>query len=491
MRKAMAGMSGGRGGGRLKPRLEASSTKAACAASSSTKDELKTVGFLMSTRKKATFPATFSNREGNQPCLNRGRAGGLCGQGPLGAALAARHLADNISLPFACLSTRPTVRRSRILFVLPAILALSVLLAGCGAPGTIHGGGTLAPVSSNTPTPAPLPPVKFPQDEAPHQDMTEWWYYTGHLHGTDAQGKAHTYGFELTFFQTLRGSLSPYYAAHFAISDITVGQFHYDQREGFLPSSVIPAPGSTNGFNLALGGWTMRGLNGHDQLSASTADYSIALNLTDQLPHAILHNGNGIISYGASGFSYYYSRPLMAVTGVINDHGTAITVTGQAWMDHQWGNFLSLAGAGWDWFSIQLSNHTEYMLYVIRDSAKRPVSVFGTAVAADGSAQEIASSAIQTQATGSWTSPVTGGVYPSGWKVTLSGSSAVEQAMLSLTPLLKDQELVTAQSTGVAYWEGAVAISGQAAGQAVTGEGYVELTGYAQVPSGSQGGALP
>jgi predicted secreted hydrolase len=492
MRKDLTGMSGGRGGGRLKPCPEASVTKAVYVASSSTKDGLKTVGLLMFTRKKAPFSATFSNGKSNQPCLNRDRAGGLCSQGSLGAASAARPLADNISLPFACPSTRPFVRRFGILFALPAFLAVTIaLLAGCGAPGTIHGGGTLAPVSSSTPTTAPLPPVRFPQDEAPHQDMTEWWYYTGHLHGTDAQGKTHIYGFELTFFQTLRGSLSPYYAAHFAISDITSGQFYYDQREGFLPSSVIPAHGSTNGFNLTLGGWTMRGLNGHDQLAASLPGYSIALSLTDQLPHAILHGGNGIISYGASGFSYYYSRPLMAVTGTINDHGTTITVTGQAWMDHQWGNFLSLAGAGWDWYSIQLSNHTEYMLYVIRDSAKRPVSVFGTAVAADGSAHEITASAIQTQATGSWKSPVTGGVYPSGWRVMLSGSSPLEQVSLTLTPLLKDQELVTAQSTGVAYWEGAVAISGQAAGQSVTGEGYVELTGYAQVPSGSNGGIVP
>jgi len=43
----------------------------------------------------------------------------------------------------------------------------------------------------------------------------------------------------------------------------------------------------------------------------------------------------------------------------------------------------------------------------------------------------------------------------------------------------------------VAYWEGAVAISGTAAGKPVAGEGYVELTGYANVPSSSQGAATP
>ena len=108
------------------------------------------------------------------------------------------------------------------------------------------------------------------------------------------------------------------------------------------------------------------------------------------------------------------------------------------------------------------------MLYVIRDAQKRPVATFGTAVAPDGVASEIPPQQIQSQATGSWTSPVTGGVYPSGWQVSLP-----DQVSLTLTPLLKDQELVTARSTGVAYWEGAIGVSGMAASKPVAGEGYV------------------
>ena len=54
-------------------------------------------------------------------------------------------------------------------------------------------------------------------------------------------------------------------------------------------------------------------------------------------------------------------------------------------------------------------------------------------------------------------------------------------ASLTLIPLLKNQELVTLQSTGNVYWEGAVAVEGQSNGQAVSGQGYVELTGYAML----------
>ena len=367
-----------------------------------------------------------------------------------------------------------------------AVAALLVLLlAGCGVPGTIPQGKPLR-AAAPTPTAAPLPPIQFPQDEAPHHDLTEWWYYTGHLHGSDPTGRAHEYGFELVFFQTLRGPFSPFYAAHFAVSDITAGQFHYDQRAGFASASAIPPAGSTNGFDVALGGWSVRGLGGHDALRADMPDYTIGLALSSDLPPA-LEGGNGLITYGMAGFSYYYSRPLMHVTGTLTDHGAAIPVSGQAWMDHQWGNFVSLAGAGWDWYSIQLDDGTQDMLYVIRDAQKRPVSTVGTAIAADGSTREIPAAGIAIQSTGSWTSPHTGGVYPSGWRVTLPAQGLT----LTLTPLLRDQELVTSQSTGVAYWEGAVRVTGMHDGRAIAGQGYVELTGYASISSAGAGATVP
>ncbi|HEX6542152.1 MAG TPA: lipocalin family protein [Ktedonobacterales bacterium] len=367
--------------------------------------------------------------------------------------------------------------------LLPLLLLLALaLLSGCGLPGTISAGGSLPPTKP-APMATPLPPVQFPQDEAPHTNLTEWWYYTGHFHSASG----HEYGFELTFFQTLRGSLAPYYAAHYAISDISRGQFHYDQQVGFGSPSSIPPAGSTQGFHLTLNGWMMTGLNGHDQLQATMPDYTIDLKLADALPHPVLHGGNGLITYGTAGYSYYYSRPLLMVRGTVEDHGTPVTVTGQAWMDHQWGNFLTLAGSGWDWYSIQLANHTEYMLYVIRDSQKRPLSTVGTYVAPDGTAHEIPAADVRFEVLGHWTSPHTGGVYPSSWRVTISNPAV----SLTLTPALRDQELVTAQSTGVAYWEGAVRITGKANGAAVTGQGYVELTGYAATPPGGGQSGTP
>jgi predicted secreted hydrolase len=42
----------------------------------------------------------------------------------------------------------------------------------------------------------------------------------------------------------------------------------------------------------------------------------------------------------------------MAVAGTILDRGRSRPVGGVAWMDHQWGDFITLLGGGWDWFSV-------------------------------------------------------------------------------------------------------------------------------------------
>ncbi len=351
---------------------------------------------------------------------------------------------------------------------------LALLLTSCGFPGVVASSAQLPAVSQQQ-TALQLPPVRFPQDEAAHRDLTEWWYYTGHLNATEPNGQVHRYGFEFVIFQALRSDLPPVYAAHFAISDITGGQFHYAQQVATEPNADIPNGTSTAGFNEQVGNWSMQGVNGSDHLVAAMPNYALDLHLQGLKP-AVLHNGNGLITYGLGGFSYYYSRPLMAVSGTLVDHNQPVQITGQAWMDHQWGNFLSLTGGGWDWYSIQLNNNTQMMLYFIRDASGNVISTYAGYIDANNTDHLIPASSLHSTVLGHWTSPVTGATYPSGWQLQVNDPQL--HASLTLTPQLKDQELVVYQSTGNSYWEGAVSIQGQAGGKAIQGEGYVELTGY-------------
>ncbi len=354
-------------------------------------------------------------------------------------------------------------------------LFLSLILSSCTVPGIVSTTAQLPAVGA-TPQATPLPPIRFPEDEAAHRDLTEWWYYTGHMNATTPDGKSHHYGFELVFFQALRSDLPPVYAAHFAISDVTRGQFRFDQRRLLEPNAIIPNGTSTTGINISIGDWSVHGLNGLDHLTATMPDYTVHIDLHGLKP-AILHNGNGLITYGLGGFSYYYSRTRMALSGTLIDHSQSVSVTGEAWMDHQWGNFLTLGGGGWDWFSIQLKNDTEMMLYLIRNASGQVISTYISLIDTNANDHLLSARALQVQVLNHWTSPVTHATYPSGWHLEINDPQL--RASLTLTPELKDQELTAYQSTGNSYWEGAVSIQGQSADQAVQGEGYVELTGYA------------
>ncbi|MGZ8833237.1 MAG: lipocalin family protein, partial [Thermoanaerobaculia bacterium] len=73
-----------------------------------------------------------------------------------------------------------------------------------------------------------------------------------------------------------------------------------------------------------------------------------------------------------------------------------------------------------------------------------------------------------------WKSPRSGATYPMGWTVSVPSL----RLTLRLDPLLEDQELMTPGSTRVTYWEGAVEVNGSFGNVSVSGDGYVEMTGY-------------
>ena len=110
----------------------------------------------------------------------------------------------------------------------------------------------------------------------------------------------------------------------------------------------------------------------------------------------------------------------------------------------------------------------------MRDGGASPYSA-GTFVDASGRATPIAWPDVTIAPRTTWTSPRTKAAYPAVWSVAVR-SVGLEA---TVTPLLADQELVTAKSTGVTYWEGACAVSGTRGGRPIGGRAYVEMTGYA------------
>jgi predicted secreted hydrolase len=306
--------------------------------------------------------------------------------------------------------------------------------------------------------------VRIPQDEAPHADPEEWWYFTGHLWGKDPSGHLRCYGFEYTTFQLLDVAPVPVYFGNVAITDLNTGTFQY----GFEVDSY-DVPQTPNSFAVHTGDWSMSGGSGRDTMHFGIPGYTVDLQMKTT-EKAALHGDNGQIPFGPLGSSKYYSWTSLLTGGTLVDHGVPITVSGLSWMDHQWGAFDFSTGAGWDWFSVQLSNGNQYMLYFIRDASGAIVERLGTQIDKTGKTTKLSPSSFNETTLGSWTSPATGITYSSGWRVTVPGG------FLNISPRQLDQEVNLIDTPqGNAYWEGDSAVSGVINGKPVVGTGYTEI----------------
>ena len=328
----------------------------------------------------------------------------------------------------------------------------------------------------------------FPREHGSHEEFrTEWWYYTGHL--TTTHGRR--FGYELTFFRRgidhehVRSNPSLWairhlYLAHFALSDHARTRFRYAEK---VSRAGLGKAGADPGrLRVWIDQWSAEadasGLGPH-RLKAATDQFAIDLSLTPEKP-PVIHGRDGVSRKGAAPeqASHYYSLTRLDTLGSIMVDGQREAVTGISWMDHEFGSGdLSEDQVGWDWFSVQLENRTELMYYRLRraDGSADPASS-GTLVFSDGRSQLLSADDLRVDTLEYWTSRATGAQYPSRWRLSVPSLGL----SLELAPYLSDQELVTRRSTQVTYWEGAVQVRGHLREQSLSGQGYVELTGYAE-----------
>jgi predicted secreted hydrolase len=387
---------------------------------------------------------------------------------------------------------------------LVAVVLVTVLVAGCGGP--ILTNPSAPPPLVPPPTAAPIRPadpvpIILPRDDGPHERLMEWWYYTGHLVGgkDERQSVAHRFGFEFVAFRGERGSFPTIWASHLAITDETGQRFQYAQRAEVgdrADRSPRTEAGTPTGLDLVLSGldptdpvtferpsWRIKGANGSDRLDATLAPdeaaaaglsaMSLRLSMTSRKPPA-LHDEDGWIDFGAAGGSYYYSRTSMDASGTLTLGDVRYQVAGDAWFDHQWGDFITVGGGGWDWFAVNLDDGTDLSLSLVRDTDGSYPLVYGTIVESGGTARHLERDAFSVTTTRTWTSPTTGATYPAGWSIAVPG----DDLTVDLTPTVADQELDTRQSTGVVYWEGSQVVHARRGDAPLGGEAYVELTGY-------------
>jgi predicted secreted hydrolase len=362
--------------------------------------------------------------------------------------------------------------RRVLLIAIPALVVL-IMLIGVSAIAMLRGYEVALPGRV----------LGFPRDHAAHPAFqTEWWYYTGHLRTANGE----EYGYQLTFFQRRldEGSWLPgpsqwspqhLYMAHFAISDMQRKRLIFSEK--INRSTLGVAGADEERLRVWNDEWRAELLGPYHHLQAAMDDFAVNLILLPE-KDPVVHGIDGVSQKGRSkgNASHYYSFTRLKTNGVLQGRGVAKEVTGTSWMDHEFGSSqLEPTQVGWDWFSVQLDDRTELMVYLLRhEDGRIDLHSSGTLVHPNGQAEHLRKEMFEVVALGKWSSPRSGATYPQGWEL------RVPKAGLSLriTPAFPDQELDTKSSTRVVYWEGKVLVEGIHDGQTVVGAGYVELVGY-------------
>jgi predicted secreted hydrolase len=214
-------------------------------------------------------------------------------------------------------------------------------------------------------------------------------------------------------------------------------------------------------------------------LKTVTDDFSYALTLNPVKP-LVLHGEAGYSRKGSTPerASCYYSFPRLKTEGVLTLDRKTIAVRGDSWMDHEFSTAPLEPGIiGWDWFSLQLSDQTEIMLFLLRNEEGRlSQSSSGTFIDISGKPRHLTKDDFDVDILNTWKSPRSRAEYPVHWQISII-PLAIQITAKANVP---DQEMRTLKTTGVTYWEGSISINGSVGKHPIKGSGYVELTGYAQ-----------
>lgn len=320
----------------------------------------------------------------------------------------------------------------------------------------------------------------FPRDHGSHPAFrTEWWYFTGHLWTADGTRR---FGYQLTFFRQASPKAawtgSPawrtdqIHLAHAALTDEAGRRFRVSER---LNREGIPAGSALDRLAVFNEAWRAEmAPDGRIQVRFQAEDARVALTLVPATP-PVVFGEDGVSRKGVdpTAASHYLTFPRLGTTGTVRlGEAAPVAVSGWSWMDHEFSsNQLSKGQVGWDWAAVQLRDGRHLMAYRMRlmDGEQDPFSSVTEVNAKGRIARTTRDFALRPK--GRWTSPASKASYPLPLELEVWGER------WTLQPILENQELRTARSTGITYWEGACRVLDRSGME--VGDAYLELTGYA------------
>jgi predicted secreted hydrolase len=295
--------------------------------------------------------------------------------------------------------------------------------------------------------PAMLPEHRKAFDVAVlHDDASkEWWYLNAHL--LDQYNKRYTLMMAMLKDNKFYGILSDIeYNTAVAIAMPQVAVSHEPNHRLFKtgPATITQPDPNLLCYDFVF--------------SKPQLDLDLRL-CANKAPMAV--GGTGLIEMGEGGVSRYYSLTNMSVSGSGRLMDRKAKFRGRGWIDRQWGNWNDDHFDRWDWFSINLMNQTEILLFRFWKNGQ-VVHQFGDVHLSSGVTTHHVNFKIDT--TASWISPKTHVKWDTGWVITLPEFAA----RFEINADFDNHEVADV------LWEGGVKVTGRWQGSDARGRGFYE-----------------
>jgi predicted secreted hydrolase len=287
-------------------------------------------------------------------------------------------------------------------------------------------------------------PVVLPRDHGAHPGFSiEWWYTAGTLVGSNR----HDYFWFATIWSASGGAVAKVNVVDLRTDRIVLSH-EYLSSDTYRSGSTELGVGA---FRLA---WRSHERRGTWSVHAPVQPTGrLDLRLSPVQPY-VLNGRRGIIRQGPGGQSAYYSAPRLRATGTLAVNGNQLGVTGQGWLDHQWGNFAAGLGAlRWNWFACQFQSGSDLMLYQFLNARNRPSGIEnGTFVHPDGTATHVSRFTVTPlrptiKPAGAQSS------YPLRWRLN------VPAAGIAITVRARARNQFILNHYVPSFWEGAAAVT--------------------------------
>lgn len=316
----------------------------------------------------------------------------------------------------------------------------------------------------------PGEPVILPDDFAMHPEYQhEWWHFFANV--KDAQGNE--YGVQWNYFRIARNEQdqpgwdnSQLYSSHVVISTRDhVWREQRMERGGLGLAGLRPDP-----FRMWIDNWSWRS-TGDDplpgRLTVNTDSFALGLQMERNGPYVLpgdqgyqaKHNLMPVASYNIQ-------APFIKVRGSLKlgKNMPPVVVQGSAWMSKEWGSGLLAEGQkGWDWFVLDLDQHTTLTVSRFRHNLQLPY-VFATLSNRNGQVVTLNEDDVTV-------TPLHMMSLPNGKLVPLQWNISIPEQGINITTSVMNQHLWL--PFALPYWQGAIYSLGSHRAQ-----GFMQLTGY-------------